>query len=221
MLAGHLGAGLILKRVNPTVNLGVFFLAALFLDVMLWVFILLGIESIRVPVDFQQRHYLTFFFPYSHGLISSLFWSLLFGLICYWLLGTSSSVRRRIAFILVITVFSHFILDFFVHVPEMPVWGRTTHPLGLGLWNHLPLALGLETLIALTGTYLWLRDSKRTFPRRLTLGLLMGLVTAMTVVGPWLQTSPPKPFQVAISSLTVIFLLFGAGIWIDRKSVGL
>jgi Kef-type K+ transport system membrane component KefB len=103
----------------------------------------------------------------------------------------------------------------------MPVWGLTSHPLGLGLWNHLPLALGLETLIALTGTYLWLRDSKRTFPRRLTLGLLMGLVTAMTVVGPWLQTSPPKPFQVAISSLTVIFLLFGAGISIDRKSVGL
>jgi hypothetical protein len=49
----------------------------------------------------------------------------------------------------------------------------------------------------------------------------MGVVTAMTVVGPWLQTSPPEPFQVAISSLTVILLLFGAGIWIDRKSVGL
>jgi hypothetical protein len=221
MFAGHLGAGLILKQVNPSVNLGVFFLAALFLDVMLWVFILLGIESIRIPADFQQRHYLTFFFPYSHGLVSSLFWSLSFGLVCYWLLRTSSSVRRRTAFILVITVFSHFILDFLVHVPEMPVWGRTSHPLGLGLWNHLPLALGLETLIALTGTYLWLRDSKRTFPRRLTLGLLMGLVTAMTVVGPWLQKSPPAPFQVAISSLTIIFLLFGAGIWIDRKSVGL
>ena len=221
MFAGHLGAGLILKRVNQSVNLGVFFLAALFLDVILWVFILLGIESIRIPTHFQQRHYLTFFFPYSHGLVSSLLWSLLFSLVCYGLLRTSSALRRHAAFILFITVFSHFILDFLVHVPEMPVWGRASHPLGLGLWNHMPLALGLETLIALTGTYLWLRDSKRTFPRRLTLGLLMGLVTAMTVVGPWLQTSPPEPFQVAISSLTVILLLFGAGIWIDRESVGL
>jgi hypothetical protein len=35
MFAGHLGAGLILKRMNPSVNLGVLFLAALFLDVVL------------------------------------------------------------------------------------------------------------------------------------------------------------------------------------------
>jgi hypothetical protein len=221
MFAGHLGAGLILKRVTPSVNLGVFFLATLFLDVILWVFILLGIESMQIPADFQQRHYLTFFFPYSHGLVSSLFWSLLFGLVYYWLFRNPSTVSRRAAFILVIAVFSHFILDFLVHVPEMPVWGRASHPLGLGLWNHLPLALGLETVIALTGTYVWLQDSSRTFLHRSTLGLLMGLVIAMTVVGPWLQTSPPEPFQVAISSLTVIFLIFGAGIWIDRKSVGL
>lgn len=120
-----------------------------------------------------------------------------------------------------ITVFSHFLLDFLVHVPEMPVLGPSSHPLGLGLWNHLPLALGLESLIALTGTYLWLQDSKRTFSCQLSLGLLMGLVTAMTVVGPWLQTSPPEPFQMAVSSLTFIFLLIGAGIWIDRKSVRL
>ena len=221
MFAGHLGAGLILKRINPSVNLGLLFLATLFLDVILWVFILLGIESIRVPADFQQRHYLTFFFPYSHGLISSTFWSLLFGLVCLWLWESSSSVRRNAAFIVAITVFSHFILDFLVHVPEMPVLGPSSHPLGLGLWNHLPLALGLETLIALTGTYLWLQDSKRTFSCRLSLGLLMGLVTAMTVVGQWLQTSPPEPFQMAVSSLTFIFLLIGAGIWIDRKSVRL
>lgn len=76
MFAGHLGAGLILKRINPSVNLGLLFLATLFLDVILWVFILLGIESIRVPADFQQRHYLTFFFPYSHGLVFSILGSL-------------------------------------------------------------------------------------------------------------------------------------------------
>jgi hypothetical protein len=218
MFAGHLGAGLLLKRVNPSVNLGVLFLASLFLDVILWVLILLGIESISVPSDFQKRHYLNFFFPYSHGLLSSLLWSLLAGLIGYSLWRASSPVRRSAALILTLAVFSHFILDLLVHVPEMPLIGPGSYLLGLGLWNHLPFALGLETLIVFTGTYFWLHDSMLPFSRKLWGALLILLVTGMTVVGQWLQTTPPMPIQMAVSSIITILLLFGAGFWIDRKS---
>jgi hypothetical protein len=221
MFAGHLGAGLILKRANPSVNLGVLFLASFFLDVILWVFILLGVESIRIPTDFPQRHYFTFVFPYSHGFGSSVCWSLLAGLVGYWQWRTPASARRSAALILTLAVFSHFILDFLVHVPEMPVFGPGSYLLGLGLWTHLPLALGLETLIAFIGTYLSLRDSRLRFSRKLPLALLVMLVTGMTVIGQSLQTSTPKPFQVAVSSITTIFLLIGAGIWIDWKSVPL
>jgi len=42
MFVGHLGAGLVAKRVAPEVNLGALFLAAMLLDALLWVFVLFG-----------------------------------------------------------------------------------------------------------------------------------------------------------------------------------
>ena len=77
MFVGHLGAGLAAKRLAPRVNLGVLFLAAMGLDALLWTFVLLGLEEMRVPGNFEEAHYLTFTFPYSHGLVASLAWSAL------------------------------------------------------------------------------------------------------------------------------------------------
>ena len=49
MFAGHLGAGLVLKGRCNSVSLGGLFLAALLLDSVLWLLVLGGVESVRVP----------------------------------------------------------------------------------------------------------------------------------------------------------------------------
>lgn len=76
MFVGHVATGLALKRVSCEVNTGALVLAAMLLDGLLWVFVLLGLEHVVVPPDFSRRHYFTFVFPYSHGLAASLTWSL-------------------------------------------------------------------------------------------------------------------------------------------------
>ena len=219
MFAGHLGAGLIFKRFNPKVNLGIIFLAVSFLDLVLWVFILAGVEYLVVPPDFRHRHYLTFFFPYSHGLLSSLIWSALAGLMWYRLRKFPAAERLHSSIIIALAIFSHFILDFLVHIPEMPLLGATSYQMGLGLWNHLPLALALEASIALVGTWLFLRISKLSPWRKRWLVTLMILVTGLTIAGQWLQTSPPQPVELAISSMIGISLAGLAGFWIDRFSL--
>jgi hypothetical protein len=68
MLIGHLGVGKALKKWDPSLNLCWLFVSVLLLDLLLWVYILTGIEGIHIPHNYEKLHYLNFFFPYSHGL---------------------------------------------------------------------------------------------------------------------------------------------------------
>ena len=52
MFAGHIGVALAVGRVERRVNVGVFAASALLLDFVLWLFILLGWESVSIPADF-------------------------------------------------------------------------------------------------------------------------------------------------------------------------
>ncbi|NML46394.1 hypothetical protein HHL11_21780 [Ramlibacter sp. G-1-2-2] len=63
MFAGHVGAALALGRMERRVNVAWFVLAALLLDVLLWLFVLLGWEAVTIPADFAQRHQPEFHFP--------------------------------------------------------------------------------------------------------------------------------------------------------------
>ena len=113
MFAGHLGAGLLLKRTERKVSLGWLFFGAMLLDILFWLRVLAGVESVPVPKNLGTMADLTFEFPYSHGLVASLGWSLvLFMIGCFvwrrypqpWLAG---------ALVLATAVFSHFALDWF------------------------------------------------------------------------------------------------------------
>ena len=75
MFAGHLATGLVLKKMERRINLGWLFFAALAYDSLLVIFTLLGLEQIHTE-GYAQTHYLTFTFPYSHGLAASVVWSL-------------------------------------------------------------------------------------------------------------------------------------------------
>jgi hypothetical protein len=63
VFAGHIGVALGIARAQRRVNVGVFVAAALLLDLVLWPFILLGWESVRIPADFATTHQADFAFP--------------------------------------------------------------------------------------------------------------------------------------------------------------
>ena len=79
MFAGHVGVALVIGRVERRVNVGAFIAAALLLDLLLWILILLGWESVFIPSNFASTHQPEYVFPYSHGLAASLAWSAIAG----------------------------------------------------------------------------------------------------------------------------------------------
>ena len=96
-------------------------------------------------------HYLTFTFPYSHGLIASLSWSAAaFGIAraCGW--------EVRAGVVVAATVFSHFLLDALVHVAGLPLLGAGSYRVGLGLWRHTGLELAVECVIGGLGWWIYL-----------------------------------------------------------------
>lgn len=215
MFAGHIGAALAIGRAERTVNVGVFVAAALLLDLLLWLFVLLGWEAVAIPPDFASTHQPVFVFPYSHGLLSSVFWSLLAGalvLACY----ARGHSKWRIAALLAAAVFSHWLLDAVVHRPELPVAGAASRALGLSLWNNMPVALLLEAALVGAGLYLFVSGTRLGRPRSIALVVLTLVVMVFTALGMTLAPAPPSPAAMAASSLATLIVVCALVYWLGR-----
>ena len=216
MFAGHIGAALALGRADRGANVGVFVLSALLPDVVLWVLILGGIESASIPAGFALTHQPEFIFPYSHGLVASLCWSVLAGVVAFAWYPASGRARARLAVLVAAAVFSHWLLDVLVHGPEMPLLGVTSTKLGLGLWRNMPAALAVEAVMVVIGLSLFLAGAAMASARRLLLVALALLLLAFTVAGMTVAPPPPSVMAMAASSLLTILVVCGLFAWLGK-----
>ncbi|MGH7552059.1 MAG: hypothetical protein ACREMQ_03425, partial [Longimicrobiales bacterium] len=131
MFIGHYGVGFAARAAHPKVPLWVLFVAVQFLDVLWGIFVLLGIEKVRIVPGITATNPLDLYFmPYTHGLLSVLFWSVV-AAFAYARWKHDAAGGRWIG----LSVFSHWILDLVVHRPDLPLVGDS-YKVGLGLWNQ-------------------------------------------------------------------------------------
>ena len=204
MFAGHVGAALAIGRAERRVNVGMFISAALLLDVLLWLLVLLGWESATIPANFGSTHQAEFVFPYSHGLLASLAWSALASVAVLLWYPRLSERKLRAAALIGAAVFSHWLLDALVHVPEMPLVGANSTKVGLGLWQSMPVALVVEALIVVAGLCLFVPGASLSRAKRLGLTALSLFILAFTVAGMTVAPPPPSVVAMAASSLATI-----------------
>jgi hypothetical protein len=204
-----------MKRVDSRPNLGVLLFASLFLDVLLGLFVLAGVEQVHVAAPYRDLTGLTFTFPYSHSLVAALLWSAL-AFAPAWLWFRLRLRLARPALAIAATVFSHWPLDVLVHVPEVPLAGEGSPHVGLGLYGMPAVEALLEVLLVAAGLALYLRatpDVPRS--RRITLVVVMTLVSALTFAGA-LSTAPPAPMAAAVTWVAEAPLLAAVAFWVDR-----
>ncbi len=216
MFAGHVGAALAIGRAERRVNVGAFILAAVLLDVVLWVLVLLGCESVTIPADFADTHQAKFVFPYSHGLLAGIGWSALAGVATF-LWYPRLQAKARAAALVAAAVFSHWLLDALVHAPELPIAGAGSAKVGLGLWNTMPVAIALEGFIAVAGLYLFVSGASLSRARKIGLSVLCLLVLALTVAGMTVARPPPSATAMAASSLATIAVICILAGWLGRR----
>ncbi len=212
MFIGHYGVGLAGKKVDSKISLGTLFLAAQWLDLVWPVFILLGLEKVEIAPGMTASNPLDFiYYPFSHSLFFVIIWALIFGLVYYFFKKNVKS-----ALLLGSLVLSHWILDWIVHVPDLPIlpWGNIK--VGLGLWDYPVIAVIIELAIFFSGVYLYVSVTKSK-NKKGTFGF-WGLITFFVVVYVMNLFGPPPPSVEAIGYAGLLQWLFiPLAYWIDRN----
>jgi hypothetical protein len=216
MFAGHVGAALAIGRVERRVNIGAFVAAALLLDLVLWLFVLLGWESVAIPTDFARTHQPEFTFPYSHGLLSSALWSALAGAVAFVWSARVGVAPWRVGVLIAGAVFSHWLLDALVHLPELPLAGAGSPKVGLGLWQRMPVALVVEAGIVVVGLWLFLPGSTLSRGRSIGVAALSLALLAFTILGMTIAPPPPSASAMAGSSLVTLVAVCLLACWLGR-----
>ncbi|MEJ8836868.1 hypothetical protein [Ramlibacter sp. AN1133] len=214
MFIGHAAVALAAKKLAPEVSLGVLLAAATWLDLVWPILVLAGVEVVRIdpgntaftPLDFVS-------YPWTHSLVLALAWSAAFALaLSPWVRG------RRALLVLAALVFSHWLLDFVSHRPDLPITPGDSVKVGLGLWNSVAATLVVEGALMAAGVWLYLRTTRsRDAAGRYAFWSLIVFYLAIWLAG---QVSPPPPSDSAVAWAGLATWLFPlwAG-WADRHRV--
>jgi len=216
LFAGHVGVALAIGRVERRVNVGIFVTSALLLDFVLWLFILLGWESVNIPDDFAATHQPRFVFPYSHGLLAAAGWSALAGALALWLYSHLEEAKWRAAVLVALAVFSHWLLDALVHRSKMPLAGSSSATVGLALWNNMPVALGVEAVMITLGLCIFLPGGGLARGKSVALGVMSLAILTFTVIGMTVAPPPPSAAAMAGSSLVTLVVVCELPAWLGR-----
>ncbi|HEX2167018.1 MAG TPA: hypothetical protein VHG09_07225 [Longimicrobiales bacterium] len=210
MFLGHIAAGLAAKRIAPRTSTAVLLGAPLLVDLLWPFFLLLGVEHVEIEPDSTAYTPLTFTeYPITHSLLTGLGWAALAGAIYF-----AFSKNRRGALVVAALVVSHWIFDWIVHQPDLPLYPGSAE-YGLGLWNSVAGTVLLEAALFTAGVALYLRATRATDRQgSLSFWLLVGILV-LSAIGNVLGPPPPSQTGLAIFSL-ILWLIPLWGIWIER-----
>lgn len=210
MFIGHYAVGFAAKKAAPRTSLGWLVGAALLLDLLWPLFLLLGWEEVRVargPTPFLNLDFVSY--PISHSLATTIGWALAAGG-AYW----AVTKYRAGAVWIAIIVASHWVLDFVTHRPDLPLWPGGPR-VGLGLWNSTFLTVAVEEAMLAIGLWIYV---VHTSPRdRIGRWGFVGFVAFLLVAYVASLVSPPPPSARAVPwvALASWLLPLWAG-WFDR-----
>ncbi len=155
MFVGHYGPALAAKPASQPIPLWLLFVAVQFMDIVWSVFVFLGVEKLRIVPGFTAMNPLDLYFmPYTHGLLGSLVLAALLG-------GASEYFipqKGRTFLIVGACVFSHWLLDLVVHVPDLPLIGDRMK-VGFGLWRWRDVSLAAEFVALFAGLFVFLGNA--------------------------------------------------------------
>ncbi len=216
MFVGHYGISFGGKALQRTVPLWVLFIAVQWVDVLWSIFVLTGIERVRIVPGITATNPLDLYYmPYTHSLVAAAFWSVA-GAFIYKTLFRTESLRT--ATVVGVAVFSHWVLDLIVHRPDLPLYDNAMK-VGFGLWNYRLLAFVLEVVILFAGLFLYLRGTKSygSIGRygMIVFAVVMLAVQAFIFFGP----PPTSDKGVAITALASYAVFAAIAVWLERKRV--
>lgn len=206
MFIGHFGVGFASKKIDNKPSLGTLFLATQFIDLIWPIFLLLGLEQVKIEpgnTSFTPLNFISY--PFTHSLLGVLFWAFLVGTIYYFI-----KKDIKTAMLLGVLVLSHWVLDFFTHKPDLQILPWSNIKVGLGLWNSISITMIVEGAIFIAGVWYYHKSTKAKNKKGEWGFWVLTIFLALTYVMNIFGSPPPNEKMIAIVSLSLWILVYWA-----------
>jgi hypothetical protein len=209
MFIGHYAPALVAAALPKAPKLGVLFVAAQLVDIAFFLFVLGGVEAMRITPGITTMNGLDLYhMPYTHSLLGSIIWGAGFAIVI-WML-TRSRAGSLIAGAVVV---SHWFIDLLVHRPDLTLTGSPP-PMGLGLWNYPLIEMPLELGLAGASLGFYLSRTKHITGTATYWPWVLAAVMLVVQLYNWLS---PEPETLDASLPISALLAFGLFAWLAYK----
>jgi membrane-bound metal-dependent hydrolase YbcI (DUF457 family) len=215
LFVGHYGVSFVAKAYRREIPLWLLFVAVQLIDVFWAIFVLFGIERVRIVPGYTASSPLDLYYmPYTHSLLGAALWSIAFGALCVFIYRWN----RAAGVIAGLAVFSHWVLDLFVHRPDLALYDSHMK-MGFGLWNYKWPEFILEVLLLFIGIYLYMRSTRANGDLGRYGFVVFGIVMLAMQASQFYAPPPLSGNMVAMSALFAYALFAAIAAWLERKRV--
>jgi membrane-bound metal-dependent hydrolase YbcI (DUF457 family) len=210
MFIGHNAVAFAAKKATPRASLGVLMGAAMLADLIWPILLLLGVEHVRIhPGDTRFTSLAFIDYPWTHSLAMSLALAVVVALL-YWAITRYG----RGAAVVGVCVFSHWVLDWITHRPDLPLYPNGPK-VGLGLWNHPIATIGVESAMFAVGILLY-RDATKPRDRIGSVAMWVFIVFLAAIYIVNASGAPPPNERALTWGALAAWLLPIWAWWFDR-----
>lgn len=210
MFIGHWAPAMVAATHKQAPSLPVLFIAAQLVDWAFFLFLMFGIEAMRVTPGISVMNPMDLFhMPYTHSLLGSAGWAAGFGALIF-----AVTRNRAAAIIGALIVLSHWFLDLLVHVPDLTIAGSPPK-LGFGLWNYPAIEMPLELVLTFGALWIYARKARPKTKPLLALGAVMLALQAFNWFGP---VEPNVTLGTSLLALFAYGIVTLASYWVARSA---
>lgn len=210
MFVGHYAAALAAKAAEPRAPLWSYVVACQAVDIGWSVLIATGVERMSVDPSLPGSHLVLEHMPYTHSLPAAVLWS------AAGVLLVKMALRSpwRAAVFVGLAVFSHWILDFLAHRPDLALWPGGPK-VGLGLWNYPVPEQAVEMGLLAAGGAMWAHQRGKAGQGPWSAPLFLLFLMAVQILA---MLSPPGGDPVVMGAMAggVYLVIAVAAVFADR-----
>lgn len=201
MFVGHYAAAFAAKAIEPKAPMWTLAAAAQLIDIGWSAFIIAGVERASVDPALPGSTLVLEHMPWTHSLPAVLVWSVAGALLVKLLLRLPIWASAVVG----LTVFSHWLLDFLVHRPDLELW-IGGEKVGLALWDYPVPEQAVEMgLLAVCGAA-W-AASRKTLGRTAWPAIaFIGFLVALQIVA-MLSPQPGGPLDAQSGAMILAIYL--------------